>query len=82
MENNNIEIFIKIKTCKICGLTNNETRFQDKRKTCIKCNSKRCNEMRGNEYFREVMRNRYVKRENPVGRPRKQPILIIENFEN
>ena len=82
MENNNIEIFIKIKTCKICGLTNNETRFQDKRKTCIKCNSKRCNEMRGNEYFREKMRERYVKRPNPVGHPKKQPILIIENFEN
>ena len=74
MENNNIEI--KIKVCKICGLNSVETRFQDKRYTCIKCNSKRCNAMRGNEYFRDVMKNRYVKRANPVGRPRKQ---LIDN---
>ena len=44
-----------IKNCLICGLSNVETKFQPSRKYCIKCNSKKCNEKLGNEYFNNKM---------------------------
>jgi len=71
----NEEQKVKIIICKVCGLNNNETKFQ-KRKTCIKCNSKRCNEkilMKDPSYFNNKVKSRYVPH-GKVGRPK----LIIE----
>ena len=57
-----------IKNCLVCGLSNVETKFQPSRKYCIKCNSKKCNEKLGNEYFNNKMKARYI-RHGQVGRP-------------
>ena len=76
-----------IKNCLICGLSNVETKFQPSRKYCIKCNSKKCNEKLGKEYFNNVMKARYIPRpkkiksddELPIKRPRGRPkkVLVI-----
>ena len=67
----------KLINCKVCGLNNIQTRFQPKRRTCIKCNSKRCNEkilMKDPSYFNNKVKARYI-RHGKVGRPK---TLIIE----
>jgi hypothetical protein len=75
-------IIIKHVICKICGLSNEETRFQVNRRSCIKCNSKKCYDKiiseRGLEYFAKKMKEAY-KPYGIKGRPRKKP---LENFEN
>jgi hypothetical protein len=66
----------KLINCKICGMNNSQTRFQQKRRTCIKCNSKRCNEkilMKDPSYFNNKVKARYIPH-GKVGRPK----LIIE----
>lgn len=68
---------IKIRFCKICGLCETQTRFQISRKTCIKCNSKKCNEMRGNEYFAKYMKDHYIPNGGKRGRPKKEIIVEI-----
>ena len=65
----------KIVICKVCGLTNEETKFQQK-KTCIKCNSKINNEKYGKLYFREFSKSKYIPTGQKKGRPREE---IIEN---
>lgn len=65
----------KIINCKVCGLNNEETTFQAHRYTCIKCNSKKCNEKMGKAYFNEKVKARYVKH-GQVGRPKKNNIEI------
>lgn len=61
----------KIKICKVCGLSNEVTNFQVNRRTCIKCNSKKCNNKLGNEYFRKYMKDHYVSNGIKRGRPKK-----------
>jgi hypothetical protein len=73
----NEEQKVKIINCKVCGLNNIQTRFQPKRRTCIKCNSKRCNEkilMKDPSYFNNKVKQRYIPH-GKVGRPK---TLIIE----
>lgn len=62
----------KIRICKICNVNNFETRFQPNRKTCIKCNSKICNEkikLMDPSYFNNKVKARYIKH-GKVGRPK------------
>lgn len=67
---------INYKTCKICCMKQSETvKFQKNRRTCIKCNSRKCNEKLGNEYFRLKMVGRYVKLGGKAGRPSKETKL-------
>ena len=66
----------KVINCKVCGLSNEVTKFQVSRKTCIKCNSKICNEkilMKDPSYFNNKVKQRYIPH-GKVGRPK----LIIE----
>ena len=70
---------IKIRTCKICSLNESQTGFQLTRKTCIKCNSKICNEkikMKDPSYFNNKVKSRYIKH-GKVGRPPKKMEIII-----
>jgi hypothetical protein len=66
----------KIKICKVCGLSDEVTNFQNNRRTCIKCNSKKCNNKLGNEYFRVYMKDHYVSTGIKRGRPKKTDITI------
>ena len=51
-----------LRMCKVCGLSNEETKFQVNKRICIKCNSKKCNAKYGNEYFRKYMKAHYIPR--------------------
>ena len=66
----------KIKFCKVCGLSNDVTNFQNNRRTCIKCNSKKCNNKLGNEYFRKYMKDHYISTGVMRGRPKKIEAII------
>ena len=80
----------KVINCKVCGLSNEVTKFQVSRKTCIKCNSKICNQKCGKDYFKEYYCEnmdkicndsiqRYYKNRIPSGKPLGRPkkVLII-----
>lgn len=76
MEQNN-EINIIIKTCKVCFKQQSDSvKFQKNKHTCIRCNSKKGNERLGNEYFRLKMIGRYQKNGGKVGRPKKESLEL------
>ena len=54
-----------LRMCKVCGLSNEETKFQVNKRICIKCNSKKSNSTVGNEYFRKYMKDHYISRRKP-----------------
>ena len=67
----------KLKTCKICmQIESDIVKFQTSRKTCIRCNSKKCNQKLGKEYFRLKMVGRYTKIYEHAGRPKKE--IVVE----
>ncbi len=63
----------KVKICKVCGLSNEVTRFQ-KKLTCIKCNSQKNNSKYGKEYFTNYSKCHYTPTGKPRGRPKKQEV--------
>jgi hypothetical protein len=60
----------KIKICKVCGLSDEVTKFQ-KKLTCIKCNSLKNNMKYGKEYFVNYSKSHYVPTGTPRGRPKR-----------
>jgi hypothetical protein len=61
-----------VRVCKICGINEHTTKFQQYKRTCIKCNSKKCNEkilMKDPSYFNNKVKARYIKH-GKVGRPK------------
>ena len=68
-----------LRNCKVCGLSNEETKFQVNKRICIKCNSKKCNAKYGNEYFRIYMKDHYIPSGANRGRPKKVVEIITSN---